>query len=467
MDVGTRDKLAKNTLADTKALDSFLDEKSQNIDYNVLLQQKNSDSIIGYFINFGVTTCRLFEILKDKKELRERKVISYDISDPKNSRYLKGIIEHVKNEILPEINKGQKQIFLKAFADACFSDVFSDEAKKNKFIIEFYNETSLYFNILSQKQTEENLRRLFKNIGSNTAIVNIGSQYVDILVQHKNKFKMYTLKITLKDVANFITRHSIPEIWNEKTINDIKNFVKDKIKNDLIDVEAKRVVIIKDELRFMQSKGYPLIFKNGCNCLSIEDYKQANREFLFECNYIENVNRDNEDTSVAKRMYGFKNGHIILEAIFDCIGTETVIPSDELSIHGSVNAYIFNVVISGSATGKRAEYMIEAHRLMTEMGATVLSPRIVEGKLSKTTNATDVKHASAIRECDLLFVSNKDKYIGDQTGREIYGAYLLNKPIAFWREPEEDKRLSYIPHEQWWNLIRFLENNEDMEDDDE
>lgn len=464
MNEDIRKKLVEKPTTDTKVLEHT---SHNNIMDSVVLSQSESDSTIGYFINFGVTTCRLFEILKDKKGLKERKVISYEISNPKNGKYLKGIIEHVKNEILPEINKNQKQIFLKAFADACFSDVFPSEAKRNKFIMDFYNETSLYFNILSQKQTEENLRRLFKNIGSGTAIVNIGSQYVDILVQRSNKFEMYNLKITLNDVASFVTRRSFPEIWDEGTINDIKSFVKGKIKDELTSVKAKSVVIIKDELKFMQEMGYPLIFKNGCNCLSIEDYKQANREFLFECDYCSEVNRKNEDSSVAKRMYGFKNGHVILEAIFDCIGTEIVIPSDELSIHGSLNAYIFNVVISGSATGERAKYMIEAHKLMSEMGATVLSPRVVDRNLSKTTTATDVKHACAIRDCDLLFVSNKDGYVGDQTGREIYGAYLLNKPIAFWREPEEEKRLSYIPHEQWWTLMRFLENDDSMEGNNE
>lgn len=160
-------------------------------------------------------------------------------------------------------------------------------------------------------------------------------------------------------------------------------------------------------------------------------------------------------------MYGFKNGHIILEEIFECIGTEKIIPSDELSIHGSLNAYIFNVVISGSTKDERAKYMIEAHKIMTEMGATVLSPRIVNGKLSRQTRTTDINHANAIRECDLLFVSNKDEYIGEQTAREIYGAFILNKPIAFWREPNNVERLEYIPHEQWWNLMRFLENTQE------
>lgn len=438
-----------------------IDFKENDISLMKTSSNNHSNDVIGYFINFGVTTCRLFEILKEGKILKERKTISYDISNPKDPKYLKGIIQHVKNEIFPTINKQKNQIFLKAFADACFSDVFTSESKRNDFIMDFYAETNLYFNILSQKQTEENLKRLFKKFENGTAIVNIGSKYIDIMVRKGNKFDMHNLKFTLEDVANYISKHAIPEIWDESTISQIKDFIGEKIKGDIAKIKAKSVVIIKDELKFMTELGYPLKFADGCNCISFESYKKANREFLFGIDYRKEVNANYSDKAIANRMYGFKNGHIILEEIFECIGTEKVIPSDELSIHGSLNAYIFNVVISGSANDERAKYMIEAHKIMTEMGATVLSPRIVNGKLSKQTRATDINHANAIRECDLLFVSNKDEYIGEQTAREIYGAFILNKPIAFWREPNNVERLEYIPHEQWWNLMKFLENSEE------
>ena len=367
----------------------------------------------------------------------------------------------MKNEIFPIITQRKNQVFLKTFADACFSEVFTNESKRNDFIMDFYAETNLYFNILSQKQTEENLKRLFKKFENGTAIVNIGLKYIDIMVRKGNKFDMHNLKFTLEDVSNYISKHAIPEIWDESTISQIKDFIGEKIKGDIEKIKAKSVVIIKDELKFMTELGYPLKFEDGCNCISFESYKKANREFLFNIDYRNEVNVDYSDSAIANRMYGFKNGHIILEEIFECIGTEKVIPSDELSIHGSLNAYIFNVVISGSAKDERAKYMIEAHKIMTEMGATVLSPRVVNGKLSKQTVETDINHANAIRECDLLFVSNKDKYIGEQTAREIYGAFILNKPIAFWRESNNVERLEYIPHEQWWNLMKFLENSEE------
>lgn len=363
-------------------------------------------------------------------------------------------------------------IFFKAFADAGFLDVFHTEKERNKFISDLYAESGLYFNILTQKQTKENLQKIFRDIGNITAIINIGSQYIEILVKISKKYHMFNLNISLDDVASYTMKHGIPEIWNEANIEDIKNFIHKKIDPTLKKVNAKRVVIIKNELDFMDSMGYPLKIENGNKCLSIDDYKTANRDFLFSRDYRKFVDKEHDDKMAeANRIYGFKNGHIILEAIFDCIGTETIIPSNELSIHGSKLAYIFNVAISGSTSGGHEEFMIEASKIMKKRGLTVLSPRIVNDKLEPQSIETHRKHANAIRECDLLFVSNKNGYIGEQTGREIYGAYLLSKPIAFWVKPVwgntdnpdgfDNRNLDYIPHELWNQFMRVLEDEDD------
>jgi len=430
------------------------------------------EEVVGYFINFGITTCRLFKILKNKQGLRESRVISYDISNPKDKKYLSGIIDHVKNEIFPIIRESGNHIFFKAFADAGFSDIFPNEKERNKFISDLYSETGFYFNILTQRQTKENLQKIFRDIGNVEAIINIGSQYVEMLVYSSKKYHMYNLNISLDEVANYITKHGIPEIWNETNIEDIKRFIKDRIGLSLKKVNAKRVVIIKNELDFMDNMGYPLRIENGNKCLNIDDYRMANREFLFGRDYRKYVDTVHDDRKGnANRFYGFKNGHIILETIFDCVGTEIIIPSNELSIHGNKLAYIFNITISGSTSVANEKYMIEANKIMKKRGLTVLSPRIINDKLEPQSVETHKRHANAIRECDLLFVSNKNGYIGEQTGREIYGAYLLSKPIAFWKEPIwgdpnnpdefDNNRLDYIPHEQWWEFMRVLEDEEE------
>jgi len=271
---------------------------------------------------------------------------------------------------------------------------------------------------------------------------------------------MYNIPISLKNISEYLQRHAIPEQWSEDNISDIKIYINSTIKGMLNNVKVKNAIIIKDELTFMKNNGYHLVHDNGRECITFDDYKMANREFLFTIDYRKALEKKFSDSSTVNRLYGFKIGHILLETIFEHIGVETIVPTDELSIHGNISAYIFNIAISGSAKGEHANYMIEAYNIMRDMGATVLSPRIINGNLSKQTQKSDIDHACAIRECDLLFVSNKDGYIGEQTSHEIYGAFLLNKPIAFWKEPDESfDRLKFIPHEQWWNLMKTLEDN--------
>ena len=160
------------------------------------------------------------------------------------------IIKHVINEILPTI-KEREQLFIKAFADSVFLDIFPSERKRNEFIMRFYTETRLFFNIVSEKQTEENLKKRFGNIGSSTAIVNIGSQYVDILVKKNKKFKMYNVAISLKDITEYVERHAISEVWSMQNISDIKDSIKKLLKERsekaLENIKVKDAIIIKND----------------------------------------------------------------------------------------------------------------------------------------------------------------------------------------------------------------------------
>ncbi len=96
--------------------------------------------------------------------------------------------------------------------------------------------------------------------------------------------------------------------------------------------------------------------------------------------------------------------------------------------------------------------------MIGSMGANVLSPPILNGKLAQEITAdSEYEHLKAIDECDVLFVCNRadDGYIGETTKCEIYYAYAMRKTIAFWREPPDDKRLSFIPHEHWGAIKSF------------
>lgn len=420
-------------------------------------------SPLGYFINIGLTSCRLFEVC-DKETLSEIKTISYTIFDPQHSNYLKGIIQHIKKDVLPEILEKPAKLFTKVFVDYSFSNMLEqqeDASTKDNFILDFYRETGLCLILLTKTQTIDNLKRLFGDITEKTAIIDINSENLDILYFSKREFHMYNLNVTLSDVKAFVRQQRYPEVWTDLIVQEIKEFILKKIDSQMDGIEIKRAIIIKGELSFMKSMRYPLRQKYNHYELPQQEYLKKNHSLLFLTDYKDRLKKEHHDEATLERLYNFRYGHILIETVLDKANNKIVIPQDEHSIHGSgygtYVAYIFNVVVSGSTHKGREKYILQACERLTKMGATVLSPVFDhEGQLCEISAETQEEHLRAIRECDMLFVCNKDNgYIGETTKCEIYFAHALYKPIAFWLEPPEDKRISFIPKERW-NIFMSL-----------
>lgn len=416
---------------------------------------------IGYCVSIGTTSCRLFEVM-DSQILKEVAICTYDVSDPADRDYLNGIISHVKNELLPMMHGNPANLLQKVFVDSSFSEIFDaygDAAILRDFCRAFYAETNLYFNILSRRQTLENLKRLFDGLPNDTAILNIGSQSTDVLVYSGGAFYMHTLGICLADIRKFADHHSFPTVWSEANMTQIREFVRTRIGDQLKGISIANAIIIKDELRFMRAMGYPLRRDGSQHYMTHRDYKSANRRLLFFVDFEGQLAGQHDDDAAVHRLSGFRYGHALIEIVLDMMNNERVIPRNEVTIHGSgANAYIFNVAISGSTHNGRDVHIVEASQMISGMGANVLSPPIVSGKLAQEITAdTEYEHLKAIDECDVLFVCNRadDGYIGETTKCEIYYAYAMRKTIAFWREPPDDKRLSFIPHEHWGAIKSF------------
>lgn len=444
------------------------------------LQLTENSAYTGYFIHFGPTTCRVFMVPRNTDEqLKEVEVKSYNSTLGESLETYLEKVKKVARSLLKGIKESEDanengKRFIKAFAEAGFIRAFEDKDKKvkqkelNRFIWELYTSTKLSLTVLSYKQEVSNLLNLFKNAitgddGIYTAIINIGKQYVDIHYINKSDQKVEScdLPVSIQMVEEFIKQRSLPSIWNNDDIYSIKEYVKSLIKGSFENRHVKRAIILKDELWFMQNYGYPIKVVDGCYYeLSIDEYKKANRDILFKQDFLKFVKSKNKKEDVD-RIYGFRIGHIILETVFELLDVETIIPDNAISIHGNVGAYIFNVALSGSR-GK-PEFFEEAKTAMESLKASVLSPLFVAGELKDQTQDSDFEHALAIRECDMLFVCNKDGYIGPQTSCEIYGAYIAGKPIAYWKTPtgnnENYARLDFIPHEIWDTMMDNLIEN--------
>ena len=430
---------------------------------------------IGYCIGFGLNSCRVFQIVKDGKKrgkLKEYKLFSYanNTATKGSIEYWKGIISTVESRIAPIIKQSGKHVYYKAFADASFEDVFTsknNQLQKADFIAELYDKTGIYFNVLTQKQTETNMRKIYNSKDDIRAVINIGASGIEMLANVakpkalRASFQMINIDFSLDDLENYVINQKIGKVWSDQDISNIRGYIKKKLLSQqkkigiqLTEIYADKVVIIKNERQFMRELKYDLKNDGARDTIDIETYKSNNRNILFSIDYEEYLKKHFPEAEV-KRLFGFRYGHILLQSLFELIHTEVIIPSDEISIHGSKDAYIFNVVVSGSTSDENVQYMIDAVNALDAAGLNVISPRIVNNKLEEITKKTNRDHAKAIRECDLLFVSNGNGYIGEQTKCEIYGAYIANKPIAFMVEPppeastEKGSHLEFIPHEIW------------------
>lgn len=418
---------------------------------------------IGYCISVGTTSCRLFEI-SNAETMKEVAVATYQISDPEaREEYLESIAEAIVRELIPRMGADRSNLFQKVFVDSAFVDIFDsyqDPSVQKDFTRSFYEKSNLYFNVLTKGQTEENLKRLFPSLEESSAILNIGSAGVEILVHNHHAFRMHSLTLTLADVQNYVEAKNWGSSLTEKQIIEIKEYIRREVEDELRDVRASRAIIIKDELDFMRLLQYPLRLAGNDYFLTQKDYRNHNRDRLFAYDYEAWLRERFDDGTRIRRLLGFRYGHLLLETVVQLLGSTRIYPRDELSIHGGgATAYVFNVAISGRTHSGGEAHLIEAADMIVRMGANVTSPPISGGRLVEPISAeTEYRHLKAIDECDVLFVCNRseDGGVGETTKCEIYYAYALRKTIAFWREPKEDRRISFIPHEHWGAIKSFI-----------
>lgn len=421
------------------------------------------DGVLGYFIYYGVTSCRVFEILKDGESLKSMETYSYKKQiddDDDNEEYLEELVYLTEEKIRP-LFKDNSGLFIKTCADPNFARVFHNETDRDTFIFDFYKKTGLCFNILSYDQAEKNLSNTFKALEQDDVIINIGGTYVDIYIKKGEDFKSINLPFGVSQIEAYINEKNWSEIWNKVQIKEVKEYIKTLIGTN-IQGKAGCAYILKDELKFMREMGYPLgEEKNGDVGILIKTYKEYNRKHLFEVDYREKLREKYSEEADRRREYGFKYGHLVLETLFEVLGVKTVFPSNYHCIHGNADAYIFKIVVGGST---KKSNMLKAIELLQKMGAIITSPVLRSGNLAPIDDETDEMHLIALKQCDLLFICNDrdDAYFGEKTGHQIYGAQLLNKPIAYWKEPSvelmKQHGVGFIPHECWESKMKALGN---------
>lgn len=459
---------------------------SADKDADTSKRKDTSKQTVGALLVYGVNSCTLNEIKRqsdtkgnNRNTLSKSAKWDYLFECPKKgdddplkaSDYRDELIKLTKEKILPYIRENYSfSVFTKVVADPCLQDEgwpLADKRTRDAFVELFYAETNLYFHILNREQIRDNLEYLYPEYISkeNTVVVDIGSTEVELypFVGEKLSFDTVSIPISASTVEEYLNEHGLnTNRLKSKEIIQIKRFIKDQVEklvDKLKDVDV--AVILKNEATYMKKMEYLPPRKR---VLDIEQYKKRNQDLLYSSEYNQTIDRVFSEMSQVQRdaFKGYRYGHMILEVLFELIGIKKIIPSDYHSIHGNALAYVNKVVLSGSTNGERKKYMENAYRFFSEvLDIDVSSPDL--NHFDEKEKGSYLSHARKIKECDLLFVCDYDGYLGQQTKCDIYGAYLLSKPIAYWKEPTEKVSrgeldyAKFIPHEVLGDFIRAPE----------
>lgn len=451
-----------------------LPQKTEEVQGDVKKTKGNAGALLVY----GMNSCTMYEIVypnADSQSMDACKKVTrwdYSVECPKKNEtdrfgeFEEMLITLTCDMIIPYIReKYQGLCFTKIVADAAFQDEgmpFWKKEWKNDFVEKFYTKTKLFFNILDRNQIETNLSQLFdKELTDATIIVDIGSTSVELYRYTKKetvRFESLVIDINGRMVEKFMQDNNIAsENLNEKNLKKIQKYIRSVLEGYVNGVRADKAIIIKSEKTYMEKLGF---IRRRKPSISIEDYKHKNKEVLYTQNYDDTINKKFNAFEPDQReaFRGYRAGHMILEVLFEMLGVKMIIPSDLHSIHGSSVAYVSQVVLSGSTKGKRRKDMERAyHFFYDQLGIDVSSPDIDQMDMKDEHSYRE--HAKRIRSCDLLFVCDADGYLGAQTKCDIYGAYLLSTPIAYWREPVENVESgeldysTFIPHEVLGGLL--------------
>lgn len=214
-------------------------------------------------------------------------------------------------------------------------------AKKQEMVKLFNDELDLHFNIISHGIEAYYLGKAMEHDYNNkkVMIINMGGKTTELVTFENGKIAgNEKLVVGVADLLN-----KFPEVNEEIsacTIEDMNNFVKEKLKDVSFDKDYDCAIFTGGEERFEKLTNFNLVpntlFEDGIHkyMLSLEDYIEGT-ERVFETITLSELYKLMPGN--PKWMDGARAGAIIPLAIFELANIKTIIPSDLNLINGVIN----------------------------------------------------------------------------------------------------------------------------------
>lgn len=294
-----------------------------------------------YYIDLGSSTTKVYAYQEELTLLEEHSI--YFKND--FSKEL-GISETNKKELFAYFTDlKQKYGFTYENTHIFVTGIFRELTyeRKQELVRDFNDKLDLHFNIISHGIENYYLGKATENSYNNkkVMIINMGGKTTEIVTFQDGKITdRKNLVVGVADLMNGFPE--VNESISQVSIEEMNNFVKEKLKGVFFDQDYDCAIFTGGEERFEKLTNFELenndLFDDGIHKykVSYENYVKGTEKVFFDAEYtLEKLYELMPGN--PKWMDGARPGAIIPLALFDLAKIKTIIPSDVNLIHGVIN----------------------------------------------------------------------------------------------------------------------------------
>ncbi len=294
---------------------------------------------MNWYVDCGSSTIKTHKYEAGKVELVEE----YSIYMKNGYSKENGIAEENINALvayLKDLKKRRSLIFENTFifATGIYREI---PEKQRRYIVALVNDkVDLYFNIISHGIENYYLGKAMEADYNNkkVMVINMGGKTTELVTFENNQItERKNLKMGVADLLNNFPNSN--DKYSTAKIEDMVNFVKQRIANESFDTDYDCAIFTGGELRFEKLTGYKLenndLFNDGIHDkkISFKNFVKGNEKIFYKMTLQELYDLM---PSNPKWMDGARAGAVLPQAIFEMANINTIIPSDLNLINGVI-----------------------------------------------------------------------------------------------------------------------------------
>ena len=292
-----------------------------------------------YYIDLGSSTIKVYGYEKELTLLEENSIYFKNDFEPE-----RGISDTNLNELCAYFEKIKEKYNLRyentyIYVTGIFRNLIND--RKVELMRLFNDKFDLHFNIISHGIENYYLGKAMQNDYNNkkVLIINMGGKTTELVTFVGNKITdTKNLKVGVADLLNAFPKVNEPS--SEATVEEMDDFVAEKLKNLTLDTDYDCAIFTGGEERFELLTNFNLVQNTLFNdnihkyMVSLEDYISGTEKVFYDITLEELYDLM---PSNPKWMDGARAGAIIPLTLFKKAKINWIIPSDLNLINGVIN----------------------------------------------------------------------------------------------------------------------------------